>query len=278
MGGGGALWLAPDAPRRVGRGGSALPARHARHRSLRRQRPQPSHPHLSGRSGPGHAGGRLPRVAAPPARPGLARGLHRVSGHAPQRLGFGLQRRRHLRVVRPASPRLAFPSVCASPPDPIATIPLIGCASTAITPGTVAAIDAKRAGAAEIQVKTANLDGFTLTLDRPASLVTIDGTAVRVKPAATLSFSEAAGAWKAGRTRAFRQTARSGRSHRGSRLRAPDLRLRHYRRGDRRGTCRAPPRCRNRRAVVQLPRAPQFHARWSRPTRPSPRTISTAPI
>lgn len=69
----------------------------------------------------------------------------------------------------------------------------------AITPGTVATIDAQRAGQAEVQVRTANLDGFSLTLDRPASLVTIDGTAVRVKPATLLSFVKASAGWKAGR-------------------------------------------------------------------------------
>jgi pimeloyl-ACP methyl ester carboxylesterase len=69
----------------------------------------------------------------------------------------------------------------------------------AITPGTVATLDAKRTGAAAVQVKTADLEGFTLNLDRPASLVTIDGTAVKIKPAAALSFVKTAAGWKAGR-------------------------------------------------------------------------------
>ncbi len=68
-----------------------------------------------------------------------------------------------------------------------------------LTPGTPATIDARHAGAAEVQVKTSNLDGFTLTLDRPASAVTIDGTTLRLKPAANLSFVRTAGVWKAGK-------------------------------------------------------------------------------
>jgi hypothetical protein len=55
-------------------------------------------------------------------------------------------------------------------------------------------------------VTTKDLDGFTLTLAghpnyTPGSVVavTVDGTALRVKPAAEISFHRAAGAWKAGR-------------------------------------------------------------------------------
>ena len=91
-----------------------------------------------------------------------------------------------------------------------------------LTPGVAASIDAKRVGAAEIQVQTANLDGFTLSLNSPADniaiitknpsrgkrkgaansatlAVTIDGAALRVKPAVTLSFEKVAGRWRAGR-------------------------------------------------------------------------------
>lgn len=68
-----------------------------------------------------------------------------------------------------------------------------------LTPGIAASIDARRAGAQEVQVQTANIDGFTLTLDRPASLVTIDGTALRVRAAAALSFERSTGRWRAGR-------------------------------------------------------------------------------
>jgi pimeloyl-ACP methyl ester carboxylesterase len=67
-----------------------------------------------------------------------------------------------------------------------------------LTPGTAASIDAHRT-ASEIRVQTSNVDGFTLSLDRTASAVTIDGAALRVKPAASLSFLKAAGQWREGR-------------------------------------------------------------------------------
>ena len=67
-----------------------------------------------------------------------------------------------------------------------------------LTPGMPAGIDAQRTGAAEVRVETRHIDGFTLTLDRPAGVVVIDGAMVRVKPAATLSFSKSAGRWRAG--------------------------------------------------------------------------------
>ncbi len=68
-----------------------------------------------------------------------------------------------------------------------------------LTPGTLASIDARHVGNAAVSVETSNLDGFTLALDRPAALVTVDGTALRVKPSATLSFVRTAGRWQAGR-------------------------------------------------------------------------------
>jgi pimeloyl-ACP methyl ester carboxylesterase len=70
-----------------------------------------------------------------------------------------------------------------------------------LTPGTLATVEAKRQGATEVSVQTGNVDGFTLTLDRPVSRVSIDGAAVRVRPAADLSFEKAGGRWRAGRFR-----------------------------------------------------------------------------
>jgi hypothetical protein len=68
-----------------------------------------------------------------------------------------------------------------------------------LTPGTPASVDARRPVVAEVAVQTQNVDGFTLTLDRPAGLVNIDGAAVRGRPSATLSFTKSAGKWRAGR-------------------------------------------------------------------------------
>jgi len=68
-----------------------------------------------------------------------------------------------------------------------------------LTPGTLASVDARRTAPAEIQVQTSNLDGFTLSLDRAASVIYIDGATVRVKPAVSLSFEKRAGQWRAGR-------------------------------------------------------------------------------
>ncbi|MGA3239753.1 MAG: alpha/beta hydrolase-fold protein [Bryobacteraceae bacterium] len=71
-----------------------------------------------------------------------------------------------------------------------------------LTPGAIATIDAnapKRAGPASVTVETHNVDGFTLTLDRAAASVAINGAAVRVTPAATLSFTHSSGQWRAGR-------------------------------------------------------------------------------
>jgi len=79
-----------------------------------------------------------------------------------------------------------------------------------LTPGALASIDAvdthaanantaKRAGPASVAVETRNVDGFTLTLDHKAASIVIDGAAVHVTPAATLSFTHASGQWRAGR-------------------------------------------------------------------------------
>lgn len=68
-----------------------------------------------------------------------------------------------------------------------------------LTPGTPAEIDARRGEADAVSVETRNLDGFTLTLDRPAASVTIEGKAAPVARGATLSFVKVGGAWRAGR-------------------------------------------------------------------------------
>jgi hypothetical protein len=69
-----------------------------------------------------------------------------------------------------------------------------------LTPGTMASIEAERRGA-QIAVKTANLDGFTLTpAEAPAQwwTVNIDGAALRVKAAPALSFQKTGGRWRIG--------------------------------------------------------------------------------
>ncbi|HEV3330755.1 MAG TPA: alpha/beta hydrolase-fold protein [Bryobacteraceae bacterium] len=67
----------------------------------------------------------------------------------------------------------------------------------ALTPGVEASIDARQAGAGEVQVETRNLDGFTLSPDRPVSLLLIDGALFTVRPG-SLSFHKQAGRWVAG--------------------------------------------------------------------------------
>jgi fermentation-respiration switch protein FrsA (DUF1100 family) len=68
-----------------------------------------------------------------------------------------------------------------------------------LTPGLEATVDARRAGPAGVVVDTANVDGFTLTLDKPVSTVTVNGVALKVTPAAGLSFEKVQGKWRAGR-------------------------------------------------------------------------------
>ncbi len=68
-----------------------------------------------------------------------------------------------------------------------------------LTPGIDATIDATRTGPAGISVKTSNLDGFTLTLDKPASSIAVDGAVLKVKAASSLSFQLASGKWRPGR-------------------------------------------------------------------------------
>lgn len=68
----------------------------------------------------------------------------------------------------------------------------------ALTPGVEASINALQAGAGEVQVETRNVDGFTLSPDRPVSLVLIDGALIPVQPG-SLSFRKQAGRWVTGR-------------------------------------------------------------------------------
>jgi len=69
-----------------------------------------------------------------------------------------------------------------------------------LTPGELASIDARRNGG-QVQVRTIGVDGFTISLDRPVTAVTIDGAAVRIRPAASLSFAKTARGWTAGALR-----------------------------------------------------------------------------
>ncbi len=66
-----------------------------------------------------------------------------------------------------------------------------------LTPGERASIDARRTGS-KIEVTTEGVDAFTLTLDHPATLVTVDGAPVRARAAQELSFTRASGRWRSG--------------------------------------------------------------------------------
>ncbi len=68
-----------------------------------------------------------------------------------------------------------------------------------LTPGTTASVDA-RSGPGTLQIETQNLDGFSILGQDSRGLltVTIDGAALRVKRAATLSFKKVSGQWRAG--------------------------------------------------------------------------------
>ena len=59
-------------------------------------------------------------------------------------------------------------------------------------PGALASIDAVRSGT-DVRVQTKDVDAFTVTV--AARGVTIDGTAVRIRPAASLSFVRSGGRW-----------------------------------------------------------------------------------
>jgi hypothetical protein len=65
----------------------------------------------------------------------------------------------------------------------------------ALTPGMLASVDAVRS-ATGVKIVTQNVDGFTLTA--PARSVTIDGTAVKLRPNAPLSFQKSGGRWTQG--------------------------------------------------------------------------------
>jgi len=65
-----------------------------------------------------------------------------------------------------------------------------------LTPGVLASVDAVRDGAGAVKVLTQNLDGFTLT--GPARTVTVDGTAVRLRASAALSFMKVGARWTQG--------------------------------------------------------------------------------
>lgn len=68
-----------------------------------------------------------------------------------------------------------------------------------LTPGTLASVDA-RLTAGKLAVSTSNVGGFTLDLKDKLSAVTIDGTSVRVRPGAPLSFQRTEKGWSAGRS------------------------------------------------------------------------------
>ncbi|HEX3879411.1 MAG TPA: alpha/beta hydrolase-fold protein [Bryobacteraceae bacterium] len=68
-----------------------------------------------------------------------------------------------------------------------------------LTPGTPAIIDARRASAAQITVATQNVDGFTLSAHEPATSIVINGTAIRLKAGAPLSFMRTGAQWRAQR-------------------------------------------------------------------------------
>ena len=70
-----------------------------------------------------------------------------------------------------------------------------------LTPGELASIDAVWTGQAALEVETQNVDAFTVTADQHGGspiAVTIDGSALRVKPAASLSFVKTATRWREG--------------------------------------------------------------------------------
>jgi pimeloyl-ACP methyl ester carboxylesterase len=68
-----------------------------------------------------------------------------------------------------------------------------------LTPGVPAQIDARRASNGDVQAITVNLDGFTLTAQEPQpSQVTVDGTAIRLKRGAPLSFNKSPAGWRQG--------------------------------------------------------------------------------
>jgi predicted esterase len=68
-----------------------------------------------------------------------------------------------------------------------------------LTPGVAAQIDARRASNGDVQAITRNVDGFTIaTQGSEPALVIVDGTVVRVKRGAALSFTKSATGWRQG--------------------------------------------------------------------------------
>jgi hypothetical protein len=68
-----------------------------------------------------------------------------------------------------------------------------------LTPGTLATVDARRAAVGEVTLRTANVDGITLTLPDRVAAVNLDGTVLRLRPGTPLSFTRTAGKWRAAR-------------------------------------------------------------------------------
>jgi pimeloyl-ACP methyl ester carboxylesterase len=74
-----------------------------------------------------------------------------------------------------------------------------------LTPGTLASIDARFTAKNRIEVKTTDVDGFTLKLEGhpqfvkdQALIVTVDGKPAKLKPRHVVSFAKAGEAWKEG--------------------------------------------------------------------------------
>ena len=136
-------------------------------------------------------------------------------------------------------------------------------------PGALASLDAVRSPAG-VRVQTQNVDSFTLSAT--AKTVTIDGAAVRLRPAAALSFNRTARGWTQGPP-AFRRAAGPDC---GGGQRTPSLRLRRRRSA-------IAPLCGDRRGLVQQPLASESGAaREERPgsqrrrSRPPPTWSSSA--
>ena len=71
-----------------------------------------------------------------------------------------------------------------------------------LTPGSPGSIEATWTSRTALKVETSGIDGFTVTPEQvPAGPMTalVDGAAVKLRPAAPLSFTKASGEWRAGR-------------------------------------------------------------------------------
>ncbi len=68
-----------------------------------------------------------------------------------------------------------------------------------LTPGTTSSMDARQSGKMEAMVTTANLGGFTVSVDHPLATVSIDGTSHPIAPPeSTVSFHKESGTWVRG--------------------------------------------------------------------------------